>query len=74
MTRWHPKKCRVPGCCAPPEAISARGYCIEHGRQRMNANNVQIALKRGPFFEGWYEAMRQRFEYPRFPEQARSER
>jgi hypothetical protein len=63
--RWHPKACRVTGCDAPPDAISARGYCLFHGTQRMVENNEQLNDHRGPFFERWYESVRLAFEHPR---------
>lgn len=53
-SRWHPSYCRVCGTPATElEPISAQGYCLEHGLQRMNENNVQLAEHRGPWFEHW---------------------
>lgn len=54
MSRWHPSRCRV---CGTPstnvEPISAQGFCLEHGLQRMNENNIQISEGRGPFHTYW---------------------
>jgi hypothetical protein len=52
--RWHPKNCKV--CGHPPadgSQVSSRGYCLEHGIARMQANNLQLAEHHGPFFDHW---------------------
>jgi hypothetical protein len=52
--RWHPQNCKI--CGKPPadgSRVSSRGYCLEHGLARMNANNNQLAEHRGPFFDHW---------------------
>ena len=33
--------------------ISKRGYCPEHGRERLVANNDQMGSKSGPFYDHW---------------------
>lgn len=57
MARWHPKSCRVCGTQASEdEPISARGYCLQHGLERMNANNRQLSpqtFETGPYLDHW---------------------
>jgi hypothetical protein len=33
--------------------ISKRGYCQEHGRALLVANNDQLERKSGPFYDHW---------------------
>jgi hypothetical protein len=35
------------------QPISKRGYCREHGRALLVANNVQLERKSGPFYDHW---------------------
>lgn len=59
VARYHPKSCRVCGVQASAEEpISAQGYCLEHGLQRMQQNNREISPQvpdTGPFSDHWRE-------------------
>jgi hypothetical protein len=35
------------------QPISKRGYCREHGRALLVANNAQLERKSGPFYDHW---------------------
>jgi hypothetical protein len=37
----------------PGDRISQRGYCAEHGRERMLANHDALKSKRGPYARWW---------------------
>ena len=52
--RRHPKRCKVcHGTEAEVGRISARGYCITHGRTREWENIEQLEAHAGPWFDHW---------------------
>jgi hypothetical protein len=43
----------VCGSHVSEQPISKRGYCREHGRALLVANNAQLEAKAGPFYDHW---------------------
>jgi hypothetical protein len=65
VARYHPKSCKVCGIQASEEEpISARGYCLKHGLERMERNNREISPQApdyGEFAENWRRRIVEKF-------------
>jgi len=48
--------------------MTYRGNCLSCAHKLRDANAIQLAERRGPYFEHWYESMRRSFEFPRYEE------